>query len=181
MKEITEITKETFSLMEGLAENPWGMYAAQKCSAHVRVIEDAGWYNKCLKYVGFGDLSAKNVVDLAETLPEKELFIALTDKDSFRNFIRETPEHFATFCGGGFPVVPSHDEPGIDYIKDRAVLMVARGSIFMKKKDGYPYNHPVGEEIFQRMHERNFPLDRNAVKTLHPAKFVEMLQLASAR
>lgn len=170
--------------MKGLAENPWGMYAAQKCSPHVRVIEDAGWYNKYLKYVGFGDLSAKNVVDLAETLPEKELLIALTDKDSFRNFIRDTPEHYATFCGGGFPVVPPHDDPGIDYIRDRAVLVIARGSILMKNEPGCSDACFVVVEIFKRMPMRkeNF-LERKALKVVPPEEFVEMLsrQLASAR
>lgn len=178
-----EISEDTFSLMRGLAENPWGMYAAQKCSRHVRVIEDAGWYDKRGKYVGSGDLSAKNVVDLAETLPEKELFIALTDKDSFRNFIRGTPEYYATFCGGGVPVTPPpHAEPGIEYITERAVLMIARGSVLMREELGRSYRGMVTDEIFSRFGKEN-RLPADAVQVVPNQLFPEAVsrRLSSLR
>ena len=62
MDEQGKLTQETFSLMKTPVPNPWGIVAGQKRNPKERVIESAGWYNKEGEYIGFGDLSAMDLM-----------------------------------------------------------------------------------------------------------------------
>ena len=124
------LTEDTFSLMKTHEPNPWGIVSAQKRDPKERVVANAGWYNGRGEYVGFGDLSASDLVKLAQVLQVGEVFVVLSENDSFRNFVKGTDAYYAAFCGGGVPIVPLNwQKPGFEYLKERCILIVVCGSV----------------------------------------------------
>ncbi len=139
------LTEDTFSLVKTPTPNEWGIVAGQYRKpqdkkieglgpdwGNARFIKKAGWYNKCGRYVGSGDLSLADIDKLvSEILENDEIFIALSNKDSFRNFVRGSKEYHGAFHKGNglYAEMPPWQEPGFDYLADRCILLLAKNQI----------------------------------------------------
>lgn len=113
-------------LKKGMYENPreclFGLRNEQLCGRDVRVAKNSGWYNKRGEKLGWGDLSAEHVRRIASELNDGELFIVLSETDSYWNFVKfdnmakkENPKMFA---------------PGIDYVAEHAMYVIVRNDMY---------------------------------------------------
>jgi hypothetical protein len=92
---------------------------------HENFGHNAGWYNKNGEKIGWGDLSKKDVQNIQKALQDGELFITVSEHDSFWNFVRE-------FGSIGSMCRTTIDEqaPGIDYVSEKSRFIIAHNELF---------------------------------------------------
>lgn len=79
-----------------------------------KLTHNSGWYNAAGEKLGWGDLSASDVVCLIAELPEGEVFYILPERASYW----EVPS-------GSDPMAP-----GVAYVREHAMLVVRRHTIY---------------------------------------------------
>ena len=80
---------------------------------------NSGWYNRLGEKLGFGDLSVEDFDRIAAGLEEGELFIILSESDSFWNFVTK-PGHF----GYQAKTQPTVEAPGVEYVAAHAMYVI---------------------------------------------------------
>lgn len=80
------LTKELYgSEFSPTQEAPFGLRCGQMRS-HRELGHNVGWYNAFGEKIGWGDLSGTDYERIMEEIPEDELFITLSEQDSFWAF-----------------------------------------------------------------------------------------------
>lgn|GEM_PF-3478912 len=100
----------------------YGMVVPESCV----FVKNVGWYNKKGEELGRGDLAAFNIEELKNRLLEGELFIVLSQEDSWERTIYEAHKKYPRKIGKG-------DVPGPLYVASRAWIIVAPKAIYEVK------------------------------------------------
>jgi len=80
-------------------------------------VHNGGWYNRDGEKLGWGDLTLADFQRIAEGLQGDELFIILSENDSFWSFVTSP---------GIVPTVkPTIQSPGVDYVAEKAMYIIA--------------------------------------------------------
>ena len=104
----------------------FGLACGQMRGGIDRVVHNGGWYNKAGEKLGWGDLSQKDLVRVAKSLPVGEMFIVLYEQESFINFVQNPSS-----VGGSFSKVSDEESsPGQEYVADHCVYIVVPGGIY---------------------------------------------------
>lgn len=92
------------------------------------VAKNAGWYNRQGEKLGFGDLSSSDFRRISNELIDDELFIVMYEHDSFWDF----QENFRKLQDSGRSTngYPWMDSPGIAYVAEYAMYVIASGERF---------------------------------------------------
>lgn len=88
-------------------------------------VHNGGWYNLVGEKLGWGDLSPEQILRISQEIEENELFIVLSEHDSFWCYVKEfgdTGEDCET------------DEarmlwPGIEYVMEKCKLIIRKGMV----------------------------------------------------
>lgn len=116
--------------MYGHEFNPTGEMFGLRCGqmrgGDTRMTRNSGWYNKAGEKLGFGDLSAKDFQRIASELEDGELFVILGEQDSFWNFVGSMAE-----------TKPMVEAPGVDYVAEHAIYVIARNQLYRVDHWGY--------------------------------------------
>lgn len=104
-------------------------------------VHNGGWYNKEGEKLGWGDLSPDDIKTIAAKLPPEESFYILSEGDSFWNFVKEIQDW------NGAPVVekkegPREEKPGIDYVKEKAFMVIRGGKLHTVRHDWETTSEP---------------------------------------
>ena len=92
----------------------------------------AGWYNLHGERLGWGDLTDADLEMVSRKIPEKEVFIILSEWNSHWNTVAGRPAQ-------------ENDAPGKEYIFEHLLCFIVAGAIYTVS----PYQHlePVLEEV----------------------------------
>lgn len=105
-----------------------GLRDSQMRVSGVKLIHNAGWYNADGVKLGFGDLSAADLVQVAAALPEGTAFVALPERASYWDFAAPNES--------GLQFSPREAAPGRDYVTEHAVVAVLPGRVLWTLRDG---------------------------------------------
>jgi len=86
---------------------------------------NAGWYNKSGEKIGWGDLNVEDVKKLMRNLQPGELFITVSEHDSFWKFVTSFGP-IGSMCSTD----PQEQEPGIDYLAEKSRYIIAPRELF---------------------------------------------------
>jgi hypothetical protein len=92
---------------------------------HENFGHNAGWYNKLGEKIGWGDLNADDVKRIMRNLQQGELFITVSEHDSFWKFVTAFGP-----IGSMCETTPVEQEPGIDYVAEKSRYIIAPKEIF---------------------------------------------------
>lgn len=114
-----------------------GMYGSQfdrkdslfgLCCGQIRYPDDAahngGWYNQAGEKLGWGDLSQADVFRIGCELEPGEMFIVLSESDSFWNFVTKLG-----MVGPMHEVQPTAEAPGVEYVAKSCRYIILRGRV----------------------------------------------------
>lgn len=89
---------------------------------HPDTIHNGGWYNARGEKLGWGDLNVADYTRIQAQLEEDDVFVVLTEQDSFWNFV--------TKLGGTLGCLHETNAemyaPGIAYVKEHVFLLITR-------------------------------------------------------
>jgi hypothetical protein len=94
--------------------NLFGLRSGQMCRKG-KLTHNSGWYNKAGEKLGWGDLSTHDVARIAVGLEAGELFVILSESDSYWN-----PRKNGI----------SESAPGVAYIAMHAMFIIASGYVY---------------------------------------------------
>jgi len=94
--------------------NLFGLHCGQMCS-YEKCTHNSGWYNRAGEKLGWGDLSTHDMARIAALLETNELFVVLSEGDSYWN-----PRKSGI----------SESAPGVAYIAMHAMFVIAPGSVY---------------------------------------------------
>lgn len=94
---------------------------------------NAGWYNKAGEKLGWGDLSFEDILRISKSISENEVFLILSERDSFWNFVTK-PGIIGAMC----ETSPDEKSPGIDYVLEKFTYLITKGKIY---KSGWPLEY----------------------------------------
>lgn len=103
----------------------FGLVQGQISPRTLKMVHNGGWYNHLGQKIGWGDLSSKNFRRISAGLRRGELFIVLSEKDSFWSFVSH-----AGVTGGLSTVRKEEQNPGVGYVSDRAIYVIAPRKIY---------------------------------------------------
>lgn len=104
-------------------KNIAGLSDAQRHPCPVSGTRGSGWYDQSGSWVGWGDLTHREMATIAETLAAGERFIILHEEDSFRRFLRSSLPSFMSSAR-------NEDAPGINYVATHALFIIEPRFIF---------------------------------------------------
>lgn len=87
---------------------------------------NSGWYNRLGEKLGWGDLSAADFKRIQEEIEEGDFFVVLCESDSFWAFVKNPRPTF----GWDQDTERTADNPGVDYIVEKAMWVVEKGHIY---------------------------------------------------
>lgn len=115
------LTKELFS-----DDAPtFGLVSGQMRNSLEKIFHNAGWYNQYGEKVGWGDMSLKDLEHVSKEIDENDMFIVLGESDSFWNFVTQIGT-----IGAMCETSEEEQCPDIEYIADRARVVVRRGVVW---------------------------------------------------
>jgi hypothetical protein len=85
-----------------------------------RLVKAGGWYNERGEKLGWGDLSPADFRRICAELGDDELFIVLSEIDSFASFVEKVGDAM-------FEVRPGIEAPGIDYVAKKCRFVIQQG------------------------------------------------------
>lgn len=91
----------------------------------MKIIHNAGWYNRKGYKLGWGDLANYDFRRIAEEIQENEHFVILDEEHSFWEFV-----HAPQVIGSMAEVVPWIDKPGSQYVLKHARFIIARNRLY---------------------------------------------------
>jgi hypothetical protein len=86
---------------------------------------NSGWYNREGEKLGWGDLSLEDFQHISDGLDENELFIVLSESDSFWNFVTRPG-----LIGSISEVNPDVNAPGKEYVAEHCMYIIAKGKVY---------------------------------------------------
>lgn len=104
-------------------------------------VHNGGWYNKLGEKLGWGDLSLSNIKRISEELEEGELFIVLSEQDSFWEHV--TDIRGPAVCGMVTVDKESEMNPGQQVLIEKARYIIAKGAIYLPP-DKYGFEKELG-------------------------------------
>ncbi len=111
---MTQLTIGMYGSEFNSPNNLFGLHCGQMCSKG-KLTHNSGWYNKAGEKLGWGDLSTYDVARISAELEAGELFVILSESDSYWNPRRN-----------GI----SESAPGVTYIAMHAVFIVVQGYVY---------------------------------------------------
>ncbi len=103
----------------------FGLVRGQISPRKLKLVHNGGWYNHLGQKIGWGDLSSKDFRRISSGLKKGELFIVLSEKDSFWAFVSSIGA-----TGGLSAVREEERSPGVSYVADRALYVIAPRKIY---------------------------------------------------
>ncbi len=112
----------------------FGLYCRQMRGGKTKLTHNSGWYNKSGEKLGWGDLSTKDFRKISRELKNGELFIILSESDSYWNFI--TPQHGPLNKMAKKKGLKMMAAPGVDYVTEHAMYIIARNQLYCVDRYG---------------------------------------------
>lgn len=123
--------------------NLFGLRCGQGRGGDTKIGHNNGWYNRAGEKLGWGDLSAEDLQRISSELEDGELFIVLSEQDSFWNFVTHVG-----IVGSACATKPEVEAPGVEFVATRCRYIVAQHQIyFVDDEDYLPWrrkDHVVG-------------------------------------
>jgi hypothetical protein len=91
------------------------------------IVHNGGWYNAAGEKLGWGDMSADDFLRISSELPEGELFVVLPESASFWKFVDRKR---MGMIGSMHATSPDIEAPGVDFIVEHAMWIIARSRIY---------------------------------------------------
>jgi hypothetical protein len=113
----TKLSKMCFGLQTDPNKTPFGFLNGQV--RHDAIITSAGWYNFEGQKLGYGDLSLQDMAKISSTLSKNEIFLVLSEGDSFWN----VPKNI------------NSAEPGSEYVIANASWVISNSLIVRSRSD----------------------------------------------
>jgi hypothetical protein len=89
---------------------------------------NGGWYNQSGEKLGWGDLDASNLNQIRNELKPGEMFIVLSERDSFFNFVdkpdNDKPSLWST-------VDSKEKAPGAEYVAENAMFVITPEKFYL--------------------------------------------------
>ena len=122
-----QLTKGIYGHEFDFTEGPFGLSCGQmRRSEKIVPTHNSGWYNRAGEKLGFGDLSAADFRRISSEINEDEIFIILSERDSFWNFV-ERPG----IIGARAHTRPDVNAPGTAYVAAHCNFIVTRNRLIM--------------------------------------------------
>ena len=133
---------------------PFGLYSGQMRGGKTRLTKNSGWYHKLGEKLGFGDLNVADFRRISRGLKKDEFFIVLSETDSKWRFLSSI---------NGMPKVkPPAEAPGVDYVAEHAMYVIARNQLYYVDH----YGDLMSKKILKLRSLSFKVLNTNAVKVL---------------
>lgn len=87
-------------------------------------VHNGSWYNDKGEKIGWGDLSVKDIINIALNLEENEQFYILPEGSSYWAFTKVNDDLSHT-------VSKDASAPGIDYVKSKARYLIESGKVMV--------------------------------------------------
>lgn len=113
------------------------------------IVHNGGWYNSFGNKIGWGDLNAKDYVRIQSKLQPGELFVILSERDSFWEFVTENAGVGGFMC----KTKPEEQNPGVSYLAKKARWVIASDMIYYSADypdnydHGFPYKNIPREQV----------------------------------
>jgi hypothetical protein len=121
-----QLTKGMYGSQFQSGRNLFGLRCAQMHVADDRLVHNGGWYNVRGEQLGWGDLAPKDFLRISRELEDGELFIVLSERNAFGNFVTE-PGAIT-----GMPeVLPDALAPGIRYVAEKCRYIIGKGVTYL--------------------------------------------------
>lgn len=108
------------------------LYSGQMRGGKTKMTHNSGWYNKSGEKLGWGDLSVGDFKRISREINKTELFIILSERDSFWNFVT----HIGA-VGCMCQTNPAEKAPGVNYVVEHARYVIARKKFYIVDRYGY--------------------------------------------
>lgn len=108
-------------------EAPFGLHYGQMNGGEFG--HNSGWYNAFGQKLGYGDLSKADVLRIQQNLPIHEIFITMSERNSFWDFVTQIG-----IIGSMSSADATIEEPGVDYVADHARFVITRDVIYWADK-----------------------------------------------
>lgn len=137
-------------------DNPFDLRTGQMRSYGAgKVGHNAGWYNQNGEKLGWGDLTMPDLERVALHIEKDEMFITMSEQDSFWGFVRQIGS-----IGALCTVTPTETAPGREYVACKALYVVTRGKVVrIRSRHDKTGNGPTREEFFRTLVGRD-PTDQ---------------------
>lgn len=149
---MTQLTQGMYGTEYRRGSNLFGLRCGQIGDG---VTHNSGWYNKAGQRLGWGDLDVDDFENIALGLEDDELFILLSERDTFWN------ERLERLAGGKPGKRLDQEAPGVDYVAEHARFIIAPCEVYAVIRSG---ERQDGDAL-------NLSSRFNRTKTL-PAKYV---------
>lgn len=113
------------------AAGRFGLVCGQMRARRDRFAKNAGWYNRDGEKLGWGDLSYLDIRRIVAGLRKGELFLILSESDSFWAFVRKIGTH-----GGNCKVDRRERAPGKRFAAEHALYILAPKKRFLVDRHG---------------------------------------------
>ena len=150
---MVQLTKGMYGHEFKPASDQFGIRCGQCCGKDF--VHNGGWYNRDGEKLGWGDLSPADFLKISNEVEDDELFIILTEQDSFWNFVTRV-----SIIGSMAAVKPDIDAPGVDYVAEKCYYIIAKHQLYLVR----PYRS--GEDSFERYGLQFKILKRDEAKQL---------------
>lgn len=107
----------------------FGLICGQMRGGIDSMTHNSGWYNANGEKLGWGDLSLRDFNRIAEELEPGEVFIILSERDSFWNFVEQIG-----MIGALCKTNEKEQHPGRKYMQEKAMYIIRPGEIFYVKE-----------------------------------------------
>lgn len=97
------------------------------------IVHNGGWYNAAGEKIGWGDLEESDLKRLSDEMPRRGVLFILGEQDSFWKFVTYNPGIIGDLC----ETHPSEKLPGMDYILDKATIVVLPYAWYYVDRWGY--------------------------------------------
>lgn len=112
-------------------ENPFKLQTGQMRAA-AKMTHNSGWYNAAGEKIGWGDLAAYDMLEIKYNLEPNEVFIVLSESDSFWNFVM--PGRIA-LIGSMCETEPTEQSPGSEYVMQKMSYVITQDDVFYVTDD----------------------------------------------
>jgi hypothetical protein len=118
---MSRLTKGMFGTEFSNTSHLFGLSCGQMRGA--QIVHNGGWYNAKGEKLGWGDLGSEDFRKLQHELRDDELFIVLSESDSFWNFVRHNPGTIGSDCR----TEPTESAPGPAYVAEKCSFILTKG------------------------------------------------------
>ena len=117
--------KRLFPRMYYSGSRLFGLSNMQAVASKEKIIHNGGWYNNDCEKLGWGDLGVNHFEMIENQLVDREKFIILQEKESYRDFtkISDTNPSFMN-------VSADEQKPGVQYILENAFMIIVPGKTY---------------------------------------------------